>query len=94
MAGIDDILSGEFFNAFFSPLATAGFPEAMVYLFFLAIALVLIYMKTKNLGGTSLALILVSGAIIPNVEPTVVIYFQGLLFFGVVSLIYALYKGD
>lgn len=93
MAGIDDIFNGAFFDAMLSPFITANFPAEIFYLFFLALALALIYIKTKSLGLVSLTLIMVSGALMGQVEPTIQRYFQGLLFFGVVSLIYSLFKG-
>lgn len=93
MAGIDDLISGKFFDALLSPFIATGFPAEMFYLFFLGTAIMLIYMKTRNLGITSLTLTLVSVVLIPRVVPATQQYFWALMFFGIVGLIYSLFKG-
>ena len=93
MAGIDDLIAGRFFDALNAPFATAYFQSEMFYLFLFLGGLLLIFMKNRSVGLVSLTLLLGSYGIMPYMLPTIQQYLWALMFFGIIGLIYALFKG-
>jgi hypothetical protein len=94
MAGIDSLLSGDFFTAVFYPFINAGISLEIMYLILIGMAMLFTYYKSKKLEYVSLVLFLTSSVLMPLVSSQFQRYWFILMLFGVVSLLYSLFKSE
>ena len=92
MAGIDDLIAGNFFTAVLSPFTNAGVPLEIIYLIIISSAMGFIYIKSKKFEYVSLTLFVTSTALMPVISPVYQKYFFVLMVIGLVTLIYNLFK--
>jgi len=88
--GFELLKQGKFFDSLLYAFAQAGVSSSIFYLFLTLISSGLIYIRTRSPSMVSLSLILLGAIILPYVEPTVALYFYGIIVVGFALGVYSL----